>query len=594
MRWLTILLLTMLPSMAAETYLVCAGVETYDDPDISALKYAVADVTAVADKFRSAGVPDDHITVLTTQSQERLKRPTKFAVLHALQAYREQAVGDDRLIFFFAGHGMEQDGRPYLLTSDSFREELQGTALPMSTVNSVLQGFQAKNVLFIIDACRNDPQAGRSDTDAQLDDGLARGLRPKLTAPDDGKPVTAALLLACDVGQRAWEMPDAGHGAFTNYLLKGLDGAAADDQGQVSLVSLAQYVQREVASWAERAKRQQTPRFDNPGGGDFALLAVADPPENWPDYLTDFRPPAGMSWSDFRVDPTDGMPQAHIPDGAFTMGSSKQEQAVATRLAMVTLGGVADPKWFQVEGPQKQVTVSGYWMDLHEVTNEQYCRFLNSRPLPDAERRRCVALAGEQPGNYLAPQITKQPNGGFVPVEGKARYPAVWVSWDGAQAYAAWARRALPTEAQWERGARAGQQTRYVWGDTQGPPAGAANLLDESAAAKQPEWHKLGRFFQGYDDQYPTTSPVCSFAANGFGLFDMAGNVWDWCRDWFDADWYARMPDHDPVNEAKGQYRALRSGSWGDHPWALRIAFRIGYPQERQSYLVGFRCVSAN
>lgn len=735
MRALLALLLTLSPLMA-ETFLVCAGVESYEDPGISPLKYAVADVTAFADAFRAAGVPDRNITVLTTNETDRRNRPQKFYILRALQACREKAVGDDTLIFFFAGHGMEHNGVAYLLTSDSLREELKDTALAMPVVQSILARFQARNVLFIIDACRNDPDSGRAAADAKLDDDFARGMRPKLA--EDRKEATAALLLACDVGQRAWEMPEAEHGAFTNFLLKGLGGEGRAADGSVTLQSLADYVLQAVPAWAARAKREQTPRYENPTGGDFVLvkpgvqatatgevlvrsepagaeilfngqligrtpasvklppgeqqltirldghedvtvpvnvranevlqtpltklsplpgsvvvtttpagakvyvdgrdtgevtpcvlklppgqvnvrvvldgresrqeavtvlggktvrlpawdLPVSLKPAGWPDYLSSFTPPAGMDWSSFRVSAKDGMPQVLIPAGEFTVGSTKAEQEWAYQEAVKALGDGAQRSWFESEGPQKQVTLSAYWMDVHEVTNEQYCRFLNSRQPNEAERKEWVYLVGEQQRNYLEPQL-EQRGGRYAPVAGKERYPVIWVTWTGAQAYADWAGRALPTEAQWERAARGGRQTKYVWGDSDTPPAGAGNLCDEKAVARWTDWRAPGKYFPGYNDGYETTSPVCAFRPNGYGLYDLAGNVLEWCRDWYADDWYSKMPSRDPENATQGNARVVRGGSWLSNPGDLRVSNRLRNTPDNRNNNLGFRCAAS-
>ena len=272
LRWLLPLLLT--TTLAhAEMFVLVAGVETYDDQSISSLRYAVADAKSLTDAFTKLGVPPGNIITLTSDQQDRLQRPTKFAILHSLQRLREKARADDTLIFFFAGHGMQQNETPYLLTADSIKEQLTGTALPVSMVHDIMSKLEAKNVLFIVDACRNDPTAGRAEGDAKLDESFARDIRlRRLETP--GRQVNAAVLLACDVGERAWEMPDEHHGAFTYYLLRGLAGAGKGPDGSLTVGSLAAYVTKEVPAWAQRAGREQTPRFENPGG-DFALFRPA-------------------------------------------------------------------------------------------------------------------------------------------------------------------------------------------------------------------------------------------------------------------------------------------------------------------------------
>jgi hypothetical protein len=275
MRWLVVLLFQVCLSQAA-TYVIAAGVEQYDDPQVSRLTYAVADARSVASAFRASGVPPKNVVLLTSDAKDAAKRPTRIGLLRAFGQVKQQAATDDKLVFFFAGHGVERNGEQYLLGSDTQRDLLEETALPMGVVNKALDGLACGEVLFLIDACRNDPQAGRGYADAELSEEFARGLRPRIGGPT-AKPRLVATLLACDAGQRAWESPEDGHGAFSMYLVKALSGQAAGENGQVTLSSLADYVGREVASWASRSKREQRPRLINPEGGDMVILTA--PPE---------------------------------------------------------------------------------------------------------------------------------------------------------------------------------------------------------------------------------------------------------------------------------------------------------------------------
>ncbi|MBI2302811.1 MAG: caspase family protein [Armatimonadetes bacterium] len=272
-RWIFVTLIACTAG-AAETFSVAAGVEQYDDPAISGLHYAVSDATALADAFRRAGVPAANVRLLTSGARNRLDLPTKFGLLRALQSVREKARAGDVVVFFYAGHGMQTAGTPYLLAMDTFRERLEGTGLALEDITQTLCTGEAKQVLILFDACRNDPNAGRAEGDAHLDDGFARGLRPVLVRGEPA-PANPVVLLACDVGQRAWEMPDERHGVFTHYVLEALGGAAAGAGQPVSVQSLAGYVQKEVGAWAARANRAQTPRLENPEKLEFPLLLPA-------------------------------------------------------------------------------------------------------------------------------------------------------------------------------------------------------------------------------------------------------------------------------------------------------------------------------
>ncbi|MCP3099458.1 formylglycine-generating enzyme family protein [Myxococcus sp. K15C18031901] len=221
---------------------------------------------------------------------------------------------------------------------------------------------------------------------------------------------------------------------------------------------------------------------------------------------------------------------AWIPGGTYWMGSDHH---------------------YPEERPTHQVTVSGLWMDVAPVTNEAFARFVEAtgyvtvaeRPLapedfPGARPELLVpgSLVFRKTAHrvdlkdltqwwvYTPGACWKHPSGPGSDWRGRERHPVVHVGFEDAEAYAAWAGKALPTEAEWERGARGGLDRKvYVWGD-------------EFA----PEGRRMANIWQGefpWQNQNPDgqegTSPVGSFPANGYGLFDMAGNVWEWTTDWF-------------------------------------------------------------
>ncbi|NUP99293.1 MAG: caspase family protein [Armatimonadetes bacterium] len=258
--WL-LLVLTALAAPASEVHVVAVGVETYDDPEIAGIAYAAADARAVAKAFAMAGARSEQVTLLASDAATPDAKPTRANVVAALDRIRRQAAPGSRVVLFFAGHGLEQNGEQYLLTADTRRVVLQDTALPMRLVTGVLQGIEASEVLFLIDACRNDPSAARSDVDAVLSPSLARGLRPEIKPKAAAPAVKVATFLSCGVGQRAWADAELGHGVFTLSLCRALSGEVADADGVVKLQAVADYVQREVGAWAARNKHEQTPQL---------------------------------------------------------------------------------------------------------------------------------------------------------------------------------------------------------------------------------------------------------------------------------------------------------------------------------------------
>ena len=253
----------------------------------------------------------------------------------------------------------------------------------------------------------------------------------------------------------------------------------------------------------------------------------------------------------------DGAPMVLIPAGEFQMGDAFHE-------------GWGD------ELPVHTVYLDAFYMDKYEVTNAQYKKFVQ-------------ATGHREPEGYIfvngswvlgKPWQDKNYNGDNQPV--------MCVSWDDAKAYADWAGERLPTEAEWEKAARGGLSgKRYVWGDDWPPPKNSGNFADETAKKTFPDW----TIINGYDDGYAYTAPVGKFTPNGYGLYDMAGNVWEWCADWYDSNYYAISPKSNPKGPDSGLDRVLRGGSWYLNDGnLLRVAFRFYSAPTYPLNGLGFRC----
>nr|WP_281242397.1 formylglycine-generating enzyme family protein [Solimonas aquatica] len=179
---------------------------------------------------------------------------------------------------------------------------------------------------------------------------------------------------------------------------------------------------------------------------------------------------------------------------------------------------------------------------------------------------------------------------------GRGRRPVINVSWTDAQQYVQWLSRRsgrryrLPSEAEWEYAARAGSQTRYSWGDGSEWVCDSANVLDLRGASANPQW----RWHVFCDDGFPYTAPVGSFKANPWGLYDMAGNVWEWVEDcWHNS--YAEAPTQALAWNAGGggdcSKHVNRGGGWGNHPRSMRAAARDADDGNATSDGLGFRVV---
>jgi len=308
----------------------------------------------------------------------------------------------------------------------------------------------------------------------------------------------------------------------------------------------------------------------------------------------------------------DGM--VWIPGGTFTMGAADGE-------------GRPD------EYPQHEVKVNGFWMDATEVTNAQFEAFVKAtgyvttaERAPDWEELKKQLPAGtpKPPDSLLAAaslvfippakSVTplhpgqwwkwqkganwRHPQGPGSTIKGKENFPVVHVSWDDAVAYAAWAGKRLPTEAEWEFAARSGDsQHPYPWG---------IEAID-SGKPKANTWQGTFPYQDTNWDKYSGLAPVKSFKPNKFGLYDMAGNVWEWCSDWYAADYYktvARVISDNPKGPAKSYdpqepatpKRVVRGGSFMCHSSyckGYRVSSRMKSSADTGLEHTGFRCVSS-
>jgi formylglycine-generating enzyme required for sulfatase activity len=227
-----------------------------------------------------------------------------------------------------------------------------------------------------------------------------------------------------------------------------------------------------------------------------------------------------------------------VPPGTFVMG------CVA-----------ADKQCEKDESPQHQVTISkGFWMGVSEVDIDHYRRYVEDSP-------KTRKLPGEAPmWDRKRDKFTNHPIGG--------------ATWNEASEFCSWAGGRLPTEAEWEYAARAGAKDQ-IW-----------PLNDENSREKANFEGKKG------NDRFEYTSPVKQFDPNAFGLFDMAGNMWEWTADWYAEGYYKETPERDPTGPTAGRERVTRGGSWFSDPRKhLRISIRKPLKPDTAANNVGFRCV---
>lgn len=301
-----------------------------------------------------------------------------------------------------------------------------------------------------------------------------------------------------------------------------------------------------------------------------------------------------------------------IPAGVFDMGGDNS-QADADEL------------------PKHKVQVSSFYIDITEVTNAQFKKFVDAtgyittaEKKPDWEEIKKTVPPGtprppdsvmvaaslvfkpstgpvnlndySQWWNWVAGANWKYPEGPNSTIKGKENYPVVQVSWDDAMAYCKWAGKRLPTEAEWEFAARGGLINNiYPWGNEQ------VNI----GKPKANSWEGKFPYLNEKKDGYVTAAPVKSFAPNGYGLYDMAGNVWEWCSDLYNYDYYKQGEGKTSINpkgpdksydpqEPYTEKRSLRGGSFlcnDAYCSGYRVARRMKSSHDTGLEHTGFRCV---
>lgn len=227
--------------------------------------------------------------------------------------------------------------------------------------------------------------------------------------------------------------------------------------------------------------------------------------------------------------------QVYVPAGSFLMGSEE---------------GPYD------EQPIHEVALNGFWLDRTEVTNAQYAH--------------CVADKECKPPNDNSSYFRDN----YYSNDDFGDYPVIHVTWSDAQAFCIWAGGKLPTEAQWEYGARGPKNLTYSWGNNV-PTCELANYLGKAGGCVG-NTSEVGIFSNG---------------ASWVGALDMTGNVWEWVNDWYQDNYYTISPSTNPLGPESGSYRVMRGGSWDFEQHAIRASFRniLNYPWFA-GYNVGFRC----
>jgi sulfatase modifying factor 1 len=276
------------------------------------------------------------------------------------------------------------------------------------------------------------------------------------------------------------------------------------------------------------------------------------------------------------------IPTASIPAGAFLMGNSRDD-------------GYPDDG----EGPVHEVFLPSFDLSVTTVTNAQFAEFVSDAGfVTEAERfgwsfvfagllpdwfPATAAAAGAPWWRQVFGASWQHPEGPQSDLDGRAELPVVHVSWNDAMAFCAWSGTRLPTEAEWEYAARAGTTgTPFWWG----------NDLTPGGQHRMNVWQGSFPARNSRADGYLGLAPTTRYPPNPWGLRQMTGNVWEWCADWFAADWYARSPTASPRGPVSGTTRVMRGGSYLCHRSycnRYRVDSRSSNTPESSAGNIGFR-----
>jgi uncharacterized caspase-like protein len=232
---------------AAKRWALIVGVDRYEDKQITGLNAASNDALALADSFvRYGGFPQEQVIVLAS-NQPAERQPTRGNLLLRLANLARVVPQDGLLLLSFAGHGIERNGEVFLLPSDAKMSDnirvLQATALSVAEIKEWVQEMGVKQVLILLDACRNDPTAGRGSASNEMTEAYRR--RFDFSA-QNSQVEAFATLYATRVGHRAYEYSEKNHGYFTWALVEGLKGRAANERGEVTLAGLQSFIEETV------------------------------------------------------------------------------------------------------------------------------------------------------------------------------------------------------------------------------------------------------------------------------------------------------------------------------------------------------------
>jgi formylglycine-generating enzyme required for sulfatase activity len=537
------------------------GNAAYKD-GLGALKNPVNDAADMAVTLRQLGFI---VTLLPDANQQRMDE--------AIEDFSRQLHPGSVGVFYYSGHGAQSRGRNYLIPVGSritTEAVLPYQAIAAEEVLARMESAgQGKSLnIMILDACRNAP--------------FMRGWR----SPVNGLApmhVSGGSLIAYATAPGAVAKDGAGrNGTYTKHLLQFMREPNLPIELMFKQVRVAveQDTNGEQSPWEMSSLRQDF-AFNSVAGGATPSPAPAvemptrpvPPGPSEPTRVAVGLYPQAPQTPPATIAGQDGAEMVLVPAGEFLMGSDDDEidqrhvkpEAVANAM------------------PRHRVSMDAFYIDQYEVTNALFQQFVHAtgyRTLAEREGWSWVATGNQW--EEVKGATWRAPRGPRSSLEGYEQYPVVQVSHEDAKAYCAWAGKRLPTEAEWEKAARGTDGRLYPWGNEF--DGARVNFCDRNC---QYNWKD-----PDVQDGYRTTAPVGRYAdgKSPYGAYDMAGNVWEWVADWYEADYYGNSPARNPRGPASGEEVVRRGGGWSTDALHVRTSRRGSYPAWNRSDILGIRC----
>jgi len=538
-------------------YALLIGVQDYDTNELHNLSFAESDVSALGDTLRQGDYAEGNVVLMTQTLGAKKARflPEASHIRKELDLLLADLDRDDTVLIAFAGHGVQFQGEEgsYFCPMDAKLTD-RSTLIALKDVYAKLEKCGAGLKVLVVDACRNDPRTKTARARAEVD--LESVTRPQVIPPPGG----VLAFFGCSAGEKTQENEELRHGVFFYFVNEGLQGEAdLDHDNQVSPEELAQYAKKRVKDFVrEKNAIRQMPELVGTARDLWAVVTIK-PDTAKPQLITT---------------KTASIKLKLIPAGQFLMGSAPSDKDAVD----------SEKPWHWVRITQP------FYLGVTEVTRGQFRRFVDETGYKTEAERDAKGGSGMRAEKDYKERDAKFTwlNTGFEQTDD---HPVVNVTWNDALAFCGWLSRVeshtyrLPTEAEWEYACRAGTTTKYFSGDDPETLASIGNVADGTAKEKYPNWREA----IAARDGYVYTAPVGRYAASAFGLYDMHGNVGEWCQDWYRHDYYGRAPVDDPVCSTEAKERVLRGVAWDARSPCCRSAFRAYDPPGSGDCCVGFR-----